>query len=325
MVLIRDNDSLPQGALVLAFPDAFYNVPGLFQFAKLVYLYLDYAKSKFGIHIPIKYLYGAPSVKWNSGRLVLNQSATSLGKIEEEICEATSKGIIPLVTFSNPLLSETDLEDPLCNDILELLDREHGGVIISSKTLFDHVHKHYPKLRIHASVIMCAFERNRDAAYYQNLASQCEHYVVHPDDLFNIELLKNIPKENGELLANERCFRNCPIRTGHYKSISREQLSRSQGIILDERFLDHCKAIPEHKQLNSNCRNLSFSISEIRQLLDLGFKNIKIQGRTDSLFVVFFELMRYTLESEIAFPSMFTAFSYTIQDYLKGAIQLGRN
>ena len=314
---MRNDDNLPQGVSAATFPDTVYNVPGLFQFSPLICRYLDYAERKFSFRIPIKYLYGAPPVKWNGGRLLLHQTAPALPAIEDELRNIASRGIIPLVTFSNVLISESDLKDPFCNEILRILDEVSGGVILSSDVLLRYIRGHYPGIPIHASVIMCAAEQERTVAYYQELSSRFDHYVVHPDDIFDIGLLREIPCPNAELLINERCFRGCPIRREHYMSISREQISRTNGIVMDEKFLNHCMAIPEHKQLDSNCRNISLSIAETRQLLDLGFRTIKLQGRTDDLTVFFFDLMRYTLEPETAFPAMFPAFFCEIQDYLK--------
>lgn len=314
---MRNDDNLPQGISAAAFPNAIYNIPGLFQFSPLIYRYLDLAEKRFGFRIPIKYLYGAPPIKWNGGRLLLRQEVPALPVIENEIRDTASKGIIPLVTFSNALLSESDLGDPLCNGILRSLEEVSGGAIVSSDMLLRYIQERHPDIRIHASVIMCAAEQNRTAAYYQELSSQYDHYVVHPDDLFNIGLMREIPCRNAELLINERCFRGCSIRREHYMSISREQINRADGTAIDEKFLDHCAALPERKQLNSKRRNISLSLIETRQLLDLGFGTIKLQGRTDTLPVFFFDLMRYTLESETAFPVMFPAFFYEIQDYLK--------
>ncbi len=314
---MRNDDNLPQGVSAAAFPDAIYNVPGLFQFSTLICRYLDHAERKFDFRIPIRYLYGAPPVRWNGGRLLMHKEVPTLSAIEGEICGIVSKGIIPLVTFSNTLVSESDLGDPLCNGILRSLEEVSGGAIVSSDMLLRYIRERYPGIRIHASAIMCAAEQNRTAAYYQELSSWYDHYVVHPDDLFDIGLLRKIPYRNAELLINERCFRDCSIRREHYMSISREQISRTDGTAIDEKFLNHCAAVPERKQLDSKHRNISLSIVETRQLLDLGFGTLKLQGRTDDLTVFFFDLMRYTLEPEAAFPAMFPAFFCEIQDYLK--------
>lgn len=315
---MRSSDDLPFGVLVATFPNIVYNVPGLFQFSSLIYAYITHVERKFSFRVPIRYLYGAPPVKWNGGRLLLDMNIPSLTTIESEMREAASIGIIPLVTFSNTHLSEADLGDPLCNSILESLEDLSGGVIVSSNILFNYIRERYPNIRIHASVVMCAMEQNRTADYYRELSSRYDHYVVHPDDLFNFALLREIPHKNAELLINERCFRNCSLREEHYMSISREQISRVKGEILDEKFLAHCAALPELKQLDSKRRNISMSISETRELLNLGFRTIKLQGRTDDPVVFFFDLMRYTLEQEVAFPAMFHAFFYKIQEYLKG-------
>ena len=322
---MRNDDTLPQGISAAAFPNTVYNVPGLFQFAPLIFRYLNKVEKKFGFRIPIKYLYGAPPIRWNGGRLLLRHEVLSLPVIEGEIRGIVSTGIIPLITFSNALMSEYDLEDPLCNRILGILEDVSGGVIVSSNILFCYIRERYPGIRVHASVIMCAAEQDRTTSYYQELSSLYDHYIVHPDDLFNINLLREIPNKNAELLINERCFRDCSIRREHYMSISREQISRVDGSAIDENFLDNCTAVPEHKQLDSKCRNISLSIAETQQLLGLGFGTIKLQGRTDDLTVFFFDLMRYTLEPEAAFPAMFAAFFYEIQDYLKRGREFERN
>ena len=315
--IMRSSDTLSCGVLAATFPSVVYNVPVLFQFSSLIYAYVAHVERKFSFRVPIRYLYGVPPVKWNGGRLLLKMHIPSFTAIESEIRGAASMGITPLVTFSNMYLSEADLEDPLCNMILECLEDLSGGVIVSLNILFRYIRKLYPHIRIHASVIMCAMEQNRTVDYYKELSSRYDHYVVHPDDLFNIGFLQEIPSKNAELLINERCFRDCHLLEEHYMSISREQISRIRGETIDEKFLDHCVALPEHKKLDSNRRNISMSISETRKLLNLGFRTIKLQGRTDDPIVFFFDLMRYTLEQEVAFPAMFPSFFYEIQEYLK--------
>ena len=314
---MRTDDLLPQGDLVKLIPDVTYNVPGLFQFSSLIFSYIELIEKKFNFHIPIKYIYGAPPVKWNGGRFLLYEGIPSSHIIENELKGCTLRGITPLLTFSNILISKTDLEDILCNRILEILDNLSGGVILSSDILYHYIKKNYPNIKIHASVIKCTNTKNRTSIFYEELSLKFDQYVVHPDDIFKIDLMQKIPLSNADLLVNERCYQNCSMRYAHYISISREQINRSSGTIIDEKFLRSCHAIPEKKQLDSKHRNISLSIKETKQLVNLGFKSLKLQGRTDALPVFFFDLMRYTLESEVAFPAMFPAFYYEIQDFLK--------
>ena len=53
------------------------------------------------------------------------------------------------------------------------------------------------------------------------------------------------------------------------------------------------------------------------ELAGLGFDLFKLQGRLDSPYVFFFDFLHYALEPELAFPTMYPIFSYTIQQYLK--------
>lgn len=62
---------LPQGDRAALMPGAAYSVPGLFLYSDLIYQCLDQVKEKFGYAIPVRYLYGAPKVRWNCGRLII--------------------------------------------------------------------------------------------------------------------------------------------------------------------------------------------------------------------------------------------------------------
>lgn len=130
--------------------------------------------------------------------------------------------------------------------------------------------------------------------------------------------MRNVKKENAEIILNERCNYLCQIRSAHYQSISREQIMQVNNSYKHERFMDACSAIPEIKQLSSKQRNISLTIDEVKKIASLGFRMFKIQGRTDSLYIYFFDLLRYTLENSIAFPTAYTIFSYCIEEYLKG-------
>lgn len=55
---------LPQGDRAALMPGAAYSVPGLFLYSDLIYQCLDQVKEKFGYAIPVRYLYGAPKVRW---------------------------------------------------------------------------------------------------------------------------------------------------------------------------------------------------------------------------------------------------------------------
>ncbi|WP_320611461.1 hypothetical protein [Evtepia sp.] len=308
---------LPQGDSAALLPGASYSVPGLFQFSPLLYECLRQVKEKFSYDIPVKYLYGGLPVRWNCGRLVFERNTTALDDIAAELSQAADRGITPLLTFSMPHMEQEDLHDPLCNDILALLDQVKGGIIVASPLLRDYTREHFPNVEVHASIIMTSFQPHRDLAYYQDLARDYHRYVVHPDDNFRPDLLAQLPKDSAEIILNERCGYQCAQRKEHYESITQDQIALMEGSCALSGFLDRCPFVPERKQAHSKACTISLTTREAQDLAQQGFSLFKLQGRLDIPYTFFFDFLRYTLEGEVAFPSMFPVFSYAIRDYRK--------
>lgn len=308
---------LPQGDRAALVPGASYSVPGLFLYSDLIYRCLDQVKAKFDYQIPVKYLYGSPKVKWNCGRLIITDNHYTREEIYNELAGAVARGIVPLLTFSAPELSPEDLKDPLCNEILAMANQLRGGVIVSSPLLRDYLREKYPQVEVHASVILTAFTQTRDPAYYEGLNQDYDRYVVHPDDNFRPELLTQLPKAGAEIILNERCVYQCMQRREHYESIVKDQAALIEGNCALTNFLDRCPFVPDKKQHATKARNISLNAQDVVQMSRLGFGLFKLQGRLDIPYVFFFDFLRYTLENQVAFPSMFPVFSYAIKEHLK--------
>lgn len=318
--MIRDSFVLPQKEDAALFQNVNYNVPGLFLYSELLLCLLDLIREKFGYEVPIKFMYGAPQTRWNGGRLILNKykSDFSLSGIEKELISISKRGITPLLTFSNVLIEEDDLQDEYCNQLLKMMSEIGAGAIVSSDLLAKYIKTKYPEIQLHQSVISTAFKKNRDELFYKEISSSNSYYVVHPDDNFDMDLLKKIPKSNAEIIINERCFYRCNQRNNHYISISSDQRKQNNNEKKYSDFLSGCNAMPEIKQGASKQNNISLSIDEIKSIVELGFTSLKIQGRSDSLYSFFFDFLRYTLEPNVAFPNMYNIFVQYIENYLKG-------
>ena len=308
---------LPQGDRAALMPGAAYSVPGLFLYSDLIYQCLDLVKEKFGYAIPVRYLYGAPKVRWNCGRLIITDPHYTREEIFQELAGAVARGIVPLLTFSSPEIAPADLGDSACNEVLAMAEEVGGGVIVSSPLLRDYIRAHYPRVEIHASVIMTAFPEKRDRAYYAGLARSYDRYVVHPDDNFQWDLLESLPKDTAEVILNERCVHQCAQRRAHYESIVQDQRVLIEGEGELTNFLDRCPFVPDHKQHGTKARNISLTTQEAVRLRQMGFTLFKLQGRLDIPYVFFFDFLRYTLENQVAFPAMFPIFSYAIRGHLK--------
>lgn len=306
---------LPQGDAAALLPGVSYSVPGLFLYADLVYQCLDQVKAKFDYEIPVKYIYGSPQVRWNCGRPVLVDHGYTPADMEAQLQGALDRGITPLLTFSIPVMEERDLEDPRGNALLALADRLGAGVIVSHPLLGDHIRKNYPNIELHASVIMTAFQENRDPAYYEELARDYSRYVIHPDDNYDLELLKKIPRDRAEIILNERCVYQCRQRGDHYLANTKDQAAILDGSGQFTGFLDRCPFVPDFKQRSTKGRNISLTAGEAAELAGLGFDLFKLQGRLDIPYVFFFDFLRYTLENEVAFPAFYPAFCFSIREY----------
>lgn len=308
---------LPQGDRAALVPGARYSVPGLFLYSDLIYRCLDQVKEKFDYEIPVQYIYGSPKVKWNCGRLIITDNHYTMEDIYQELAGAVARGITPLLTFSAPEIPAGELEDPVCNQILSIANQVGGGVIVSSPLLRDHIRARYPRVEVHASVILTAFTSKRDRAYYEDLERTYDRYVVHPDDNFQPELLAQLPKAGAEIILNERCVYQCAQRREHYESIVQDQAALIDGGCELTNFLDRCPFVPDKKQHATKARNISLNAQDVVQMSQLGFRLFKLQGRLDIPYVFFFDFLRYTLENQVAFPAMFPIFSYAIKEHLK--------
>lgn len=308
---------LPQGDQAALAPGAAYSVPGLFLYSDLIYTCLDQVEAKFGYRIPVRYLYGSPKVLWNGGRLVLADHHYTSRQLFDELAGAAARGITPLLTFSMTRMTPEDLADPAGNELLEMADQVKGGVIVVHPLLRDYIRQHYPRVEVHASVVLTSFEKNRDLAYYEGLARDYDRYVVHPDDNFRPDLLARLPKDRGEIILNERCVFHCPQRKEHYLSTTDDQRVLLEGEGELSCFLDRCPFVPDYKQCRTKERNISLTTQDLVNLQQMGFSLFKLQGRLDIPYVFFFDFLRYTLENQVAFPAMYPSFAFAIRNHLK--------
>lgn len=308
---------LPQGEQAALLPGASYSLPGLFLYSDLVFECLDQVREKFQYQIPVKYLYGSPQVKWNCGRLLLVDHGPTREAVEAELRLVRERGVLPLLTFSMPNMTERDLEDARGNEILALLHELGGGVILSSPLLYRHIRENYPNVECHASVIQVSFQQTRDVAYYEGLARDYSRYVVHPDDNFQPDFLRKLPKAQAEIMVNERCVYQCRQRAEHYLANTIDQAAVIDGTRNFTNFLDRCPNVPNFKQRSTKERTVSLTIQEIQDLRAMGFDLFKLQGRLDIPYVFFFDLLRYTLENTLAFPAMYPVFCHAIREHLK--------
>ncbi|MGL5723611.1 hypothetical protein [Cetobacterium sp.] len=302
----------------LKYEDSKFTIAGLFQFSDLILQIKKIVKNKLEVDLPIISLYGSPEVLWNGGRITFSNKKIDFFAIKNEIKNLKKQKIKAIFTFTNHLLKIEDLTDEDSNKLLQIAEETSSSIIVASDILYNYIKKNYPNIELHSSAIKaCCEKTNNIEEYYLKNLKRFKKIVLAPDDVFNEELLEVLPKKQIEILLNEKCKYRCEIRASHYDSISREQRARISNEYEDENFLDRCNYLPLKKQKNIKERNITLTIKEFENLYLKGFREFKIQGRTDNLYLYFFDLLRFTLDDEIAFPTIYSLVCEIIENYIK--------
>lgn len=315
--------ALPLGAEALHpdWPDARFNLSGLFVYDAMVVDLIEIMQEVFECRLPIDSMHGSPSVLWNAGRpaRVPFDRADVQGRLEK-LC---AKGVGCFPTFSNHLLEKSDLGDSASNYFLDCIAQrpDINGVIVTSDLLSSYIAGKYPKLRQIASITKVTMEQGQGRfEYYQKLGKRFSRYVVHPDDGRNAQLLDQLDRGKAEIILNENCVVNCANRAHHYDVHARWQKTMNAqptatsvfGInpATEREFMelearqtaDRCVQPAKLKGLRNRKRNCNLTRSEVKAIYAMGYRTFKLQGRDDDLLWFFYDLTRYMLEPEVVAP-----------------------
>ncbi|MGE5611098.1 MAG: hypothetical protein ACM359_17745 [Bacillota bacterium] len=300
----------PVGAAVLHpdWPEARFNVSGMFVHHQLVNGLINLIKDSFDSQLPIEAIHGAPAVSWNAGRW--SRSSFNQAQFKQILSFLSSRNVGYFPTFTNHLVTDNDLADPTCNYILQCISErpDLNGVIVTSDLLSDYIARKYPAVRQIASVIKVTLENGRGRAdYYRELAKRFHRYVIHPDDNRDPKLLDQLDRDKTEILVNENCVADCPTRAHHYDTYAQMQRASSpqeQQRIGQElnRIIARCPSPGRQDRLANWPRNCNLTRPEVKAIYDQGFRHFKLQGRGDDPFCFAYDLIRYMLEPDFVAP-----------------------
>ena len=292
-------------------PDARWNLTGLFGHDLLILQVFSLLQERFGCHLRFDSIHGAPQVPWNCGRFSTTPVPTREA-LQSMVSAFNDVGIGVYFTFTNHLLDSSDLGDPACNLLLESIDNGLGlnGVILASDLLFDYVRRRHPDLKLTASIIKVTEEEGRgDLAYYRSVLDRFDSVMAHPDDGFNCDLLAELDRDKIEILVNENCAFHCPNRIKDYEvmaSVLKAGPVKSDTnpyTVMERR---HCR-MPLRK-LTPAVRSCNFGATEMLRVYELGFRRFKLQGRQDMPATFLFDLLRFAVEPELIAPVVFKSF-----------------
>ncbi len=297
--------STPSPYLNPLWADAEWDVSGAFVNDRELLAFHDFCTALLKFE-PFRIVHGAPLCVWNSGR-VLKHLMREAEEIRAAGLEYEKRGIALYLTFTNLLLSEAQMKDPLGNALCTFATNHNptgrNAVILASDVLREHLRREFPKLRLISSILKITAERGKGKLEtYQRYAEQYDEVMVHPDDVLNYSLLEKLEdKEKYILLVNEYCIRQCPLRHLHYDSLSHTALD----------FLSYDSSDFDAKQSTNGCRSLytllvdpkrsvlALNTPELARLRDMGFRHFKLQGRGHAnASAVLFDLLRLVMRND---------------------------
>lgn len=247
---------------------------------------------------PIKYVYGAPSSIWSGGRAIkLVQTRTST--MNAYLQKLKKYNLTAALTFSNYFITDDDIRDELCNQILDIAYENNCHFIVASEKLYNHIKSRYPNAKMVCSVIIPSILRLNgsfnESEFYNKMLNKYDIVVVRPEWTFeNIDKIDRLITDvkRIEVLVNQTCIYNCPNTEKHYKLLSEFEHMKIDIETCEKERLKICKALDE------NHHPLFFDDDVIQKLIDKGITIFKLQGRTYNFDKMYEHIYKYCINQE---------------------------
>jgi collagenase-like PrtC family protease len=218
---------------------------------------------------------------WCGGR----NNIKELKLTEELLNYYNRKNIGFYVPFSNYII---DLNDRVGNEILEMLNQNSlNGVIIGNSRFNKYVKQNYENLKTIRSITTITYTTSLET--YKIYEDQYDYIVPRVEHILEDWFIDGITNHDKyELLLNDFCYYNCPFYIQHFiltSDANRLNLDiDSEVCLMEDKF--------ENKDLISK--------EQFKRLIDVGFSNFKLAGRSKEFsnrkFVTLEKVVEYLLE-----------------------------
>lgn len=265
--------------------------------ADMIRLDPDYFRKDFRIAS----YFGSPAVKWNGGRMILGPYYPDR---ERAILNGyNSRGIPYRFTFTNPSITEADLEDRECNELLDMADNGMNEVIVHSPLLEEYIRKTHPNMKITSSTCKCIRSIEELKAELAKPYSLVVLDYNFNNDFETLEKLTPEERKRCEILINSHCVPGCPRRAEHYKYIGDIQLKLERIRQMSPAELQTVKEWDcQYRNFNpfeEEPTKLHISPEDVfGKYAEMGFENFKIEGRASTLMVLCEQMMIYLAKPE---------------------------
>lgn len=244
-----------------------------------------------------------PMSLWTGGRFVGGDQCDA-GYIKNVIKSVNDLGIPIRYTYTNPEITEADLDDPYCNFCMKCADNGMNEVMIFSPVLEKYLREKYPNFKYNSST--CKEIKDLDTLNAE-IAKDYQYVVLDYNLNYRWDILEKVEHpEKLELLVNTLCIPDCPRRGDHYKN-----QAQNERIVIKNRTLPPDKQIPiipwhcEYGDKN-NIHTIQDYKTFIKpediweKYVPMGITNFKIEGRTANLFSLIDTYCFFMLKPEYA-------------------------
>lgn len=255
--------------------EIYWHLPGLCAFRFLNHALFNLMKQypdKFREGYKIGSVYGTfPGAIWNGGRSVMGTVRKE--DMEKIIKSYNDRGIPARYTWTNSLLEDKHVYDTYCNVAMKVADNGMNQVLVNRDCLEEYLRKEYPGFK----VISSTTKRMLDLEGLKEELEKDYYLVVLDYDLNHDEaVLEGLQPyaDKIEILVNEICYPNCPMRAAHYRDESRLQLE------YDTRTDFKCPNKSTPRVFEECTKRPAFiSNEQIGEYIERGYVNFKIVGR----------------------------------------------
>jgi hypothetical protein len=302
-------------------PEVKWNISGLFNYRPFLRILINTLNNHNILHI-IDSFYGCPDLIWNGGYLnakVPNIDSTKFFKT------LNKHGMGVFLTFSNALLEKDHLNDGESNLLMDKLDEECGlnGVFVVSDLLSDYIRDKKPGLKQICSIEKSFIENpDGDIEWYKKMQDRFDRVTVHPDHIFDLDLLDKLDRNKAEILVNDECAYKCPNRKRHQILVSQFNLTGSKKALDEIMKIKQTMCSGEFQTLSeernpAHIRSCYLKDKELKTIYEMGFRNFMICGRRKTVFGLAWNVIHFVLNPPLASP-LATAFAHQIDENIKG-------
>lgn len=291
----------------------YFHLPGILETLEINAILLGRMRDfpeHFYDNVRIGSVYGSiPGALWNGGRLsrgrIKDEDIPKVGRIFNDL------GVPLRLTWTNPLLTDEDMEDELCNRATALLHNGFNEVLVNTDIIEKMMRQRYPQYPLISSTT----KRITDIdALNKELEQDYKLVVIDYDFNNKREFLEQIKHpEKCEILINPLCNPNCPFRKEHYRIIGEMQKNPDKIEEIIQKSNEQVWGCKAQYRMTFQTKELPTFVSR-EDIFDYyykqGFRNFKIEGRSCNPLKVIEWYLYYLVKPEY-------------QDMERGWLQLG--